>query len=229
MERERRGRRPVATLTDSQRRALLEVQAFVGRHKFPPTVQELAEILGVSGASAHAQIGQLVRKGFLKREPRKARGLSVVRESEDTPVDLVPVPLVGTVVAGRPVLAEENVIGEVLVEGRLTRAGRCFALRVTGDSMANAGITDRDVIIVRQQPIAESGDIVVALLHDEATVKRLVIRGDRIELRPENRNFQSMVIGPEDDLRVLGKVVAIRRASDQSGQPARDRASEHGR
>lgn len=228
MERERRGRRPVASLTDSQRRALLEVQAFVDRHKFPPTVQELAEVLGVSGASAHAQIGQLVRKGYIKREPRKARGLSVVREPEDTPLDLVPVPLVGTVVAGRPVLAEENVIGEVLVEGRLARPGRCFALRVTGDSMANAGIADRDVIIVRQQPIAESGDIVVALLHDEATVKRLVIRADRIELRPENRNFQSIVIGPEDDLRVLGKVVAIRRASDRPNRHTRDGANEHG-
>ncbi|KAB2949477.1 MAG: transcriptional repressor LexA [Phycisphaerae bacterium] len=217
MERERRGRRPIASLTESQRRALLEVQAFVGRHRFPPTVQELAEILGISGASAHAQIGQLIRKGYIKREPRKARGLSVLREPEDTPVDLVPVPLVGTVVAGHPVLAEENVIGEVLVEERLALAGRCFALRVTGDSMTNAGIADRDVIIVRQQPIAESGDIVVALLHDEATVKRLVIRADRIELRPENRSFRPIVVAPDDELRILGKVVGVRRASESAG------------
>lgn len=217
MERERRGRRPVASLTDSQRRALVEVQAFVDRHKFPPTVQELAEVLGISGASAHAQINQLARKGYIKREPRKARGLSVLREPEDTPVDLVPVPLVGTVVAGQPVLAEENVIGEVLVEERLALAGRCFALRVTGDSMVNAGIADRDVIIVRQQPIAESGDIVVALLHDEATVKRLVIRADRIELRPENRNFRPIVVAPDDELRILGKVVAIRHTGESAG------------
>ncbi len=217
VEHERRGRRPVASLTDAQRLALLEVQAFLARHKFPPTVQELAEILGVSGASAHAQIGQLVRKGYVKREPRKARGLSVVCEPDDTPLDFVPVPLVGTVVAGRPVLAEENVIGEVLVEGRLTRSGRCFALRVTGDSMVNAGIADRDVIIVRQQPIAESGDIVVALLDDEATVKRLDIRGARIELRPENRHFRPIVVAPDDELRILGKVVAVRRAGEPAG------------
>jgi repressor LexA len=95
--------------------------------------------------------------------------------------------------------------------------------------MLNAGITDRDVIIVRQQPIAENGDIVVALLHDEATVKRLVIHRERIELRPENRSFQPIVIGPEDDLRILGKVVGIRRASEIPGHPAQDRANEQGR
>ncbi len=229
MDQKRRGRRPIEDVTDTQRRALIEVRAFIDRHKFPPTVQELADILGVSTASAHALINQLVRKGYLKREPRKARGLSIVREPSDTPTDLVPVPLVGTVVAGRPVLAEENIIGEVLVEGGLIRAGRCFALRVSGNSMSNAGIADRDVIIVRHQPIAENGDIVVALLHDEATVKRLVIHRERIELRPENRSFQPIVIGPEDELRILGKVVGIRHVSEIPDHPAQGRANEQGR
>lgn len=226
MDENRRGRRPIDSVTESQRRTLSEVRAFIARHKFPPTVQELADILGISTASAHAQMVQLVRKGYLKREARKARGLSIVRELSDTPMDLVPVPLVGTVVAGHPVLAEENIVGEVLVEGHLARTGRCFALRVSGDSMVNAGIADRDVIIVRQQPIAEGGDIVIALLNGEATVKRLVIRADRIELRPENQTFHPTVIAPEDELRILGKVIGIRRSSDLPVRVAQDRANE---
>jgi repressor LexA len=207
----RRGRRPIETLTDAQRCTLREIREFIIRRKFPPTVQELAEILGISPASAHEQLNQLARKGYIKREPRKARGLSIMRDADDGPADLVSVPLVGTVAAGHPVLAEENHIGEVLVEGGLVRAGRCFALRVSGQSMANAGIADQDVVIVRQQPIAESGDIVVVLVDGETTVKRLSIQGPKIELRPENPRFQAIVIGAGDELRILGKVVAVRR------------------
>jgi repressor LexA len=213
-QKKRRGRRPVEILTDSQRRTLTEVRDYIARHRFPPSVQELAELLGISPASAHEQINQLVRKAYVKREPRKARGLSILRDIEDDPADLVAIPLVGTVVAGHPVLAEENFIGEVLVEGSLVRTGRCFALRVSGQSMANAGIADKDIVIVRQQPIAESGDIVVALIHDAATVKRLFIQGSRIELRPENAKFRATAISPGDELRILGKVVGIRRATD---------------
>lgn len=218
LDRKRRGRRPIEDLTDAQRRTLGEVRAFIVRHRFPPSVQELGEVLGISPASAHQQINQLVRKGYIKREPRKARGLSIIRDSDDGPAGLVAVPLVGTVAAGHPVLAEENLIGEVLVEGGLVRGGRCFALRVSGQSMVNAGIEDQDVVIVRQQPIAESGDIVVAMIDDEATVKRLSIQGPSIELRPENPKFKPIVIGAGDELRILGKVVAVRRTCDPPGR-----------
>jgi repressor LexA len=208
----RRGRRAIEALTDSQRRTLRLVREFIARHQFPPTTQELAVLLGIASASAHEQLNQLVRKGYLRREPRKARGLTVVRDAEDPPAELVAVPLVGTVQAGLPVLAEENIVGEVLVEGHVVRSGSCFALRVAGDSMAGAGISDRDVVIVRQQPIAESGDIVVALLDGEATVKRLSIQGPRIELCPENPRFRPLPVAADSDFRVLGKVVGVRRA-----------------
>jgi len=166
----------------------------------------------------------------LRREPRKARGLAVVREPpacrvaalrgagrEDEITDLVPVPILGRVAAGQPLFAEENVIGEVLVEGRVASRGRCFALEVDGNSMVGAGIHEGDIVIVRQQPVAESGDIVVALLGDEATVKRLYIREERIELRPENPKYRPIPIGSGDDLRILGKVVATRRRSRENG------------
>jgi repressor LexA len=120
------------------------------------------------------------------------------------------VPVVGQVAAGQPLFAEENIVGEIFVEDRIARSGRCFALEIAGDSMVGAGINNQDFVVVRQQPVAESGDIVVALLGDEATVKRLYIRDEIIELRPENPKLRPISVGPENELRILGKVVAVR-------------------
>ena len=134
----RRGRRPVEELTDSQRRVLREIQDFVAQRDFPPTGKELATRLGISTATVHEQICQLVRKGYLRREPRKARGIFLARLPDDRPTDLASVPLLGTVPAGSPLLAEENILGEVMVDRKLVASGRCFALRVTGESMRDA-------------------------------------------------------------------------------------------
>ena len=214
-----RGRRPIQEITAPQRRTLQEIRLYTSRRGFPPTIKELADILGISHASAHGQVNQLVRKGYLKREPKKARGIAIVREPEDDVPDLVAVPIVGQVAAGQPILAEENIIGEVLVESRIAGSGRCFALEVKGDSMVKAGIRERDLVVVRQQPVAENGDIVVALLEDEATVKRLYIREEKIELRPENPKHRPIPVGPDDGLRILGKVVAVRRPGSKMQTP----------
>lgn len=212
----KRGPKPKAEITTPQRRTLLEIERYVRRHHFAPTIKELAKLLAISPAAAHEQVNQLVRKGYLKRAPGKNRGLAVVRKSCDSPSRLLPSPLVGTVAAGWPVLAEENVIGEVLVEPHVVQGGRCFALTVQGQSMKEAGIGDGDIIIVRMQPLAECGDIVVALVDGEATVKRLYLRDNVIELRPDSRTkkYRPIPIGPDTDLRIVGKVVAVRaRAS----------------
>ena len=206
-----RGRPPVEEITAPQRRTLRALGRFTNRQGFPPTIQELADILGISAPSVHDQVGRLVRKGFVKREPGKARGLTLLREPADEVLQLMTVPIVGTGAAGEPILAEENVVGEVLVDSRADRPGRCFALEVHGDSMVGAGIHDKDLVVVREQPVAESGDIVVALLDQDATVKRLFIRDERIELRPENPELRPMPIGPDDGLRIVGKVVAVSR------------------
>lgn len=210
MERKGRGRRPVEEITDTQINALKEIRRFTNHRGFPPTIKELADILGISHASAHGQVNQLVRKGYLKREARKARSLAIVREPEDTLSVMTAIPIVGRVAAGRPILAVENIVGEIMVEGRIARSGRCFALEVVGDSMVNAGIKEHDLVVVREQPVAENGDIVVAMMDDEATVKRLFIRDEKIELRPDNPKHRPIPVGPDDGLRILGKVVAVR-------------------
>lgn len=216
MERKGRGRRPVEEITDTQINTLKEIRRFTNHRGFPPTMKELADILGISHASAHGQVNQLVRKGYLKREARKARSLAIVREPEDTLSVMTAVPIVGRVAAGRPILAVENIVGEIMVEGRIARSGRCFALEVAGDSMVNAGIKERDLVVVREQPVAENGDIVVALLEDEATVKRLFIRDEKIELRPENPKHRPIPVGPDDGLRILGKVIAVTRLGSKT-------------
>lgn len=206
-----RGRRPTLRITASQRLTLQAICDYVAEHRFAPTMRELADARGITPPSALEQVRELERKGYVQREPRKARGLTVLREPQAAVASLVRVPLVGDIAAGQPLMARENVVGEVLMDEAIAQPGHCFALTVAGESMVNAGIHDGDVLIVRQQPVAESGDIVVALLGDDATVKRLVIAGDRIELRPENPAYRPVPIAPGDDLRILGKVVAVTR------------------
>jgi repressor LexA len=175
-------------------------------------MQELADELGITSASVYDQIVQLERKGYLKRQPGKARSLVVLRTDREPLVGLVKLPLVGMVAAGQPILAEENILGEVLVNETVTRSGTCFGLRVQGDSMKGIGIHDGDHLIVRQQPLAAHGDIVVANVDGETTVKRLHHVGDTIELRPENRKYKPIPIGQQADFKIIGKVIAIQHA-----------------
>lgn len=207
----RLGRPPTLGLTEPQMRTLRQIRNYIVHRGYPPSMQELAKILGITHASAHDQVSQLVRKGYLNREPKKARGLSLARILDGEVSRLVAVPIVGEVAAGKPILAQENIEGEVLVEARVVGQGRCFALKVRGDSMVGANIESNDLVIVRQQPAAENGDIVVALLRDEATVKRLHISENGVELRPENPRHRPIRVGPDEDFRIAGKVVAVRR------------------
>ena len=205
------GRNRENDITPLQQETLDEICRYVSAKGYPPTVKDLSESFGISHASVHDRINQLVRKGYLKREEGKARGLSVAKPPQTNAVALVAVPIVGTVAAGHPIFAQENITGEVLVEASVVGSGKCFALYARGDSMINAGINDGDLIIVRRQPIAEDGDIVIALLDDEATVKRLKIENELIELVPENPRLKPIRVKPEDELRILGKLVGRKR------------------
>ncbi len=201
------GRSKTEKITPLQRETLEEICRYIDAKGYPPTVKELSVTFGISHSSVHERINQLVRKGYLKREGRKARGLTVVKRPKDMAADLVAVAVVRTVAAGEPVFAEGNIIGEVLIDAATVKSGEFFALRASGDSMTGAGINDGDLIIVRRQQLAENGDIVVAVLNGETTVKRLKLEDRRIELVPEHPGLAPVKVRPEDDLRILGKVV----------------------
>ncbi len=209
-----RGRPIIETLTEPQKRLLLAIETYISRHGMSPTMRELAEELEHGVASVFKQVERLERNGYVSRVAGKSRSLTVIRSANDESlIGLVTIPLVGTVVAGHPLMAQENLLGELLVDASTVRSGRHFALRVSGQSMINAGISSGDVVIVRQQPLADHRDIVVALLNDEATVKRLHYRSGEVSLLPENPNFKPIPVGPDDDLRIIGKVVAVRAGS----------------
>jgi repressor LexA len=211
-----RGRPVIKTLTDSQARVLRALESWIADRGGAPTVRELAEQVGMAAPSVNEQLRRLERNGYVRRQPFKSRSLTVLRSVEplrESLSRLVPVPLVGTVVAGCPVFAPENICGEVLLDQTIIGAGQHFAVKAIGESMIDAGIEPGDILIVRQQQLAESRDIVVALVNDEATVKRLYYDSGSIELRPENSRFKPISIRPEDDLRILGKVIAIRRTA----------------
>lgn len=209
----------VAEITRAQREALESIRAFFREQGFAPSMAQLGERLGVSAPAAHRLVRELDRKGYLRRAQGTVRGFSVIRAAETPLGSTVTIPRIGVVAAGRPILAEENILGHVSVDAGLAARGRCFALEVRGESMENAGIRDGDLVVVRQQPVAAPGDIVVALVAGEATVKTLFVDEELIELRPENPAFDPIRIQPDDDLRIVGKVVSVISKADLPPPP----------
>lgn len=172
----------------------------------PPTVREVQEAMGFRAVeTARRHLENLVAEGKLLREPGKARGYRLFQEA----CDVVLVPLLGRVQAGALTTALEEP-DEYLAVATHRDRGDLFALRVRGESMLGAGILPGDIAIVRRQAVAQDGDIVVAMVEDEATLKRVRIRGGHIELHAENRGFPPMRFKPWE-VRILGKVIQIRR------------------
>jgi repressor LexA len=173
---------------------------------FPPTVREVKEAFGFrSVQTAREHLEALVTEGRLAKEAGKARGYRLGGDSRPTRL----VPLLGRVPAGPLNIATEDLEGYLPIQGH--RSGDdLFGLRVRGESMAGAGILSGDIVVVRRQPAADSGDIVVALIGGEATVKRLRIRRNRVELHPENPAFEPIIPDPSE-LTLLGKVIEVRR------------------
>lgn len=208
----RRPRPPVEQVTDAQRRTLTAIRDYIHQHGFSPTLKELSEVLGLAMTPVNESVSQLVRKGYVTRKPHTPRSLAVVREPpEERITGLTSIGLYGVVAAGQPVLAEENRLGEALVPAHVVENGKYFALKVQGQSMSGAGIHDGDTVVIRQQQLAQSGDIVVASIDGDTTLKRLYYSDETIELRPENKRFKPIPVTPEADFRILGKMVAHSR------------------
>jgi repressor LexA len=203
-------------LTPRQRQVLEFIDTEQRERGYPPSVREIGEAVGLSSSSTvHAHLAALQDKGYLTRDPTKPRAIEIHYEANSgAQVDRRPVrhvPLVGDVAAGTGVLAAENIEESVPMPEDFTGAGQLFMLRVRGDSMVDAGILDGDYVVVRQQPTAESGEVVVAgIPGEEATVKTLMRRRGKVVLRPENPTMDEMVFEP-DDVQIYGKVVSLLR------------------
>lgn len=195
-------------LTNAQNTLLQAVERLKRTMGMSPTVQELAVELGLKAPSVFEGLKRLEDKGYIRRQARKARSIEILRAQTPDKTNLTAVPVLGMVAAGAPILAQENRMGQVMVPNSVLR-GKCFALKVQGDSMIDADIFEGDYVVVRQQPIAENSDIVVAMVGEEATVKRLSIEGEHIELRPENQKLKPIIIGQQDELKIIGKVLHV--------------------
>ena len=200
----------MSDITSRQQRILDFIERTVRERGYPPTVREIGDAVGLtSSSSVHAQLANLERKGLLHKDASKPRAMTL---SDERRAEGTPVPLIGRIAAGEPVLAEEHVEDRIMVPAEFVRGEGHFALRVTGESMIGAGIFDGDVVVVRSQRSASDGDIVAALVpgsaEDEATVKRLGHDGARVMLIPEHPALEPFELV---DGRILGKVVAVLR------------------
>ena len=213
-------------LTKRQLQTLDFIRHSINQRGYPPTLREIGEHMGIrstNGVNDHLRA--LERKGYLRREDMKSRALKLVdsmpaNETQSAPpesdaaLNTIEVQVLGRVAAGLPLLAEENVIDTVHVDRGLLRGGRdVFGLRVAGDSMVEAGILNGDYIFVRKQPTAERGDVVVALIGDEATVKYYFPERDYIRFQPANSRMAPILVRAMDfkSTMLLGKVVGIYR------------------
>jgi repressor LexA len=196
-------------LTQRQQEILTFVQRYADSHGYPPSVREIGQAMGLTSSSTvHSHLEALARKGYLRRDPSKPRALEILRNGHSVASRVVSLPVVGQVTAGAPILAEQNIEEHLALPAALFDGGEAFVLKVRGDSMIEDGILDGDLLIVRRQQSATNGDVVVARMDDEATVKRFYREGDRIRLQPAN---QAMPPIYARDVVIEGKAIGVLR------------------
>ena len=194
-------------LTDRQNQIFSYIQKRIRQDGYPPTIREIGGQFGFSEKAAYDHLNALQKKEYIKREPGKPRAIAIMGEM---PQDIIEIPIYGRVAAGEPLLASQNIEDTLPIPTRMANTHDCFALRIIGYSMIGVGILEGDFVIVRAQSDADPGDIVVALLEDEATVKRFYPEGDRIRLQPENPSIAPSVVDA-DIVQILGKVIGVHR------------------
>lgn len=197
-------------LTPRQQQILDYIKSQIKGTGYPPSVREIGQAVGLkSSSTVHAHLVQLEEKGYLRKDATKPRAIIPVPSMEEqSATQIVSLPLIGQVAAGTPILAELNIEAYIPVPLELIGSGNHFILRVKGDSMIDAGIIDGDYLIVRQQADAHNGEIVVAVLENEATVKRLFKHDSYVELRPENQAMEPIIV---PHAAIAGKVAGLLR------------------
>ena len=194
-----------------QTKILEFIKQEIRKKGYPPAVREIGEAVGLlSSSTVHGHLQTLEDKGYIRRDPTKPRAIEILDSSSDllAAKKVVHIPVVGRVTAGQPILAVENIEGTFPLPADLVREDNVFMLKVQGESMIGAGILDGDFIIVRQQNEARNGEIVVALIGDEATVKRFFKERTLIRLQPENSSMEPIY---SQDVSILGKVIGVFR------------------
>lgn len=197
-------------ITKKQMEILEYIKKQILNKGYPPAVREICEAVQLkSTSSVHAHLETLEKNGYIRRDPTKPRAIEIVDDSFNlTRREIVNVPIIGTVTAGQPILATENIEGYFPLLSEDMPSDDTFMLHVKGESMVNAGIFDGDQILVRMQPVAENGDIIVALIDDSVTVKTYYKEEGHFRLQPEN-DFMEPIIVP--DLTIVGKVIGLFR------------------
>jgi len=205
-------------LTERQQAILSFILQFRDENGYPPTLREIGrkfEISSTFGVKRH--LDALVKKGYLNIESNASRGISILREDtvkmgEDLDNVYRKIPIIGRVAAGSPILAMENIEGSIVIDSAfMKRSENCFALKVKGDSMVNAGIFENDLVIVTPRSDAANGDIIVAMLEDEVTVKTFEKKNNSLRLLPQNDNYEPIEIDKSKEFKVVGKVTGVVR------------------
>ncbi len=197
-------------ITAKQREILEYIKNEIVNKGYPPAVREICDAVHLkSTSSVHAHLESLEKNGYIRRDPTKPRAIEIIDENFSlTKREVVNVPIIGSVAAGQPILAVENIEAYFPIPSEMMPNKETFMLKVKGESMINAGIFDGDRILVQQQQTADNGDIVVALVDDSATVKTFYKEAGYIRLQPENDAFEPIIL---DDCMILGKVFGVFR------------------
>lgn len=197
-------------ITEKQTQILEFIKQEILAKGYPPSVREICKAVGLkSTSSVHSHLETLEENGYIRRDPAKPRTIEIVDDQFAlTRREMVNVPIIGTVAAGTPILASENVDNYFPIPTEYMPNQECFMLKVKGDSMMNAGIFSGDTVLVQSQSTARNGDMVVALVDDSATVKTFYKEADHIRLQPENDSMEPIIV---DDCSILGKVFGVLR------------------
>ena len=197
-------------ITKKQEEILNYIKDEILERGFPPAVREICQAVGLkSTSSVHSHLESLEKNGYIRRDPTKPRAIEILDESFNMlRREMVNVPVVGTVAAGQPILAEQNIDSYFPIPSEYMPNEQSFILKVKGESMVNAGILDGDIVLVMQQTTARNGDIVVALIEDSATVKTYYKENGHYRLQPENDTMDPIIV---DDCKILGKVFGVFR------------------
>ena len=197
-------------ITPKQQEILDFIKSEILSKGYPPAVRDICEAVHLkSTSSVHSHLETLEKNGYIRRDPTKPRAIEIMDDSFNlSRREVVNVPMVGTVAAGQPILAQEHIEGYLPIPAEYMPNTDCFMLKVKGESMINAGIFDGDYIMVRQQNVASNGEMIVALVDDSATVKTFYKENGHYRLQPENDSMDPIIV---DDVQILGKVCGVFR------------------